>query len=180
MNTHSVTSRPHDDQQGFTLVETLIAMLVLTVGVVGMGSAFLAGMQTAAGAPNELVATQKAAEAVESVFSARDSHSITWAQLKNVSAGGIFLNAATNVNLPGPDGIVNTADDGAIESATFPGEDGTLGTADDTTLALKGFSRKIEIVELSASLRQINVTVKYPSRSTIQTYVLTALISQYA
>ncbi len=170
----------HDGHEGFTLVETLVAMLVLTIGVMGMGATFLAGMQVAAGAPNELVATQKAAEAVESVFSARDSHTITWAQLKNVADGGIFLDAATNVNQAGADGIVNTADDGQLESATLPGKDGLVGTGDDTVLALHGFTRRIAIAELPGGLRQITVTIRYPSRSRLQSYVLTALISRYA
>ena len=170
----------NDGQQGFTLVETLVAMLVLTIGVLGMGATFLVGMQVAAGAPNELVATQKAAEAVESVFSARDSHTITWAQLKNVKDGGIFLDGATNVNVAGADGIVHTADDGELEHASLPGKDGLVGTGDDTVLALHGFTRQITITELSGGLRQITVTIRYPSRSRLQTYELTSLISQYA
>jgi prepilin-type N-terminal cleavage/methylation domain-containing protein len=179
--THSRTSDlPDDGQQGFTLIETLVAMLVLTVGVMGMGATFLAGMQVAAGAPNELVATQKAAEAVESVFSARDSHTLTWSQLKNVKDGGIFVDAATKVSVAGADGIVNTSDDGALEKAVLPGRDGLIGTGDDTVLALNGFTRQITVTTLSSSLRQITVTIKYPSRSRLQTYELTALISQYA
>src|SRR5688572_33185740 len=105
-----------DSQAGVTLIETMIAMLVLTVGAVGMASAYLYGMNSANSAPNELVATQKAAEAVESVFSARDSHTITWDQLQNVDAEdpdspGIFLNGPTDMHMAGDDGILNTDDD---------------------------------------------------------------------
>ena len=95
-------------------------MLVLTVGVLGLSQAFISGVQKSSSAPYEVLATQKAAEAIESVFAARDSHTIAWAQMKNVSDGGVFVNAATPMKLSGNDGIVNTIDDGAIESFCSP------------------------------------------------------------
>ena len=45
---------------------------------------------------------------------------------------------------------------------------------------LDGFTRKIEIVELSGFLRQITVTITYPATGQTKTYAVTALISQYA
>ena len=69
--------RDAGSEKGVGLIEALIAMLVLSVGAIGMAGLFLHGMQAATSSPNELVATQKAAEAIESVYSARDSHTIT-------------------------------------------------------------------------------------------------------
>ena len=152
-------------ESGFSLVETLVSMLVLTVGVLGLSQAFVSGVQKSISAPYEVLATQKAAEAVESVFAARDSHTISWAEMKNAADGGVFL---------------NTSDDGAVESFTFPGPDGYVGTGDDKVLTLDGFTRKIEIVELSGFLRQITVTITYPANGQTKTYAVTALISQYA
>jgi len=152
-------------ESGFSLVETLVSMLVLTVGVLGLSQAFVSGVQKSISAPYEVLATQKAAEAVESVFAARDSHTISWAEMKNVADGGVFLNAATAMKTAGADGVLNTSDDGAVESFTFPGPD---------------FTRKIEIVELSGFLRQITVTITYPANGQTKTYAVTALISQYA
>ncbi|HVZ21725.1 MAG TPA: prepilin-type N-terminal cleavage/methylation domain-containing protein [Vicinamibacterales bacterium] len=171
-------------ERGVTLVETLIAMIVLTVGAVGLASAFLFAMQSATTSPNELVATQKAAEAVESVFSARDSHTITWAQLHNVADGGIFLDGAQPMNTSGEDGIINTGDTGeALETVTLPGPDQLLGTADDTTQDLTGFTREITITDIGSStstLREIQVTVTYPAGTTTRTYTLTTYISAFA
>lgn len=168
------------DESGFTLIESMIALLVVTTGVISMASLFLAGMRTATSAPNELVATQKASEAIESVFSARDAHTATWAQMRNVADGGIFVGGATSMKLAGPDGILNTADDSAEETVTLPGVDGTIGTGDDTTQNLRGFTREIRIVQINTTLRQITVTIRYPAGQTMQSYVLTSLISQYA
>ncbi len=167
-------------ESGFSLIETLVSMLVLTVGVLGLSQAFVSGVQKSISAPYEVLATQKAAEAVESVFAARDSHTISWAEMKNAADGGVFLNTATAMKTAGTDGILNTSDDGAVESFTFPGPDGYVGTGDDKVLTLDGFTRKIEIVELSGFLRQITVTITYPANGQTKTYAVTALISQYA
>ena len=167
-------------ESGFSLVETLVSILILTVGVLGLSQAFISGVQKSSSSPYEVLATQKASEAVESVFAARDSHTITWAQMKNVADGGVFLNAPTDMKVAGADGILNTADDGAVESFVLPGMDGMVGTADDKTLTLAGFTRKIVIVELSGFLREITVTITYPANGQTKTYAVTALISQYA
>ncbi len=169
-------------ESGFSLIETMVAMLVLTVGAIGMASVFLYGMQNVASSPNELTATQKAAEAIESVFSARDSHTITWAQLRNASFGGVFVNGQKNVTLAGADGIVNTADDGAVESVQFPGPDQLLGTGDDTTQTLTNWKREIKITDVTGDLdlRMVTVTITYPAGSVTRTYSLTVYISSYA
>jgi hypothetical protein len=132
-----------------------------------------------------VIATQKAAEAIESVYAARDSHVLTWAQIQNVkglsgSDGGIFLDGPQPLNTPGPDGLVNTADDGAIETVTSPGPDGILGTADDVVLPLTGYTREIAIRDVQNDLRSITVTVTYRDGDATRTYVLTSYISNYA
>lgn len=172
--------RRFDSQNGVSLIETMIAMLVLTVGAVGMASVFLYGMQSATSAPNELIATQKAAEAVESVFSARDSHTILWDQLRNVADGGVFLPGPRDMKIAGNDGILNTSDDGAIESVELPGHDQLLGTDDDVTETLNSFTREIAISDLSTTLREITVVITYQAGSVSRRYTLTAVISAFA
>jgi prepilin-type N-terminal cleavage/methylation domain-containing protein len=167
-------------ESGFSLVETMVAILVLSVGVLGLSQAFVAGVQKAMSSPYEVLATQKAAEAIESVFAARDSHTIPWARLRNAEEGGVFLGTATPLTTAGADGVLNTADDGDVESFTFPGPDGYVGTQDDKTLTLDAFTRRIRIAELSPFLRNVTVTITYPVNGVTKTYEITALISQYA
>ena len=171
------------DEAGITLIETLIAMFVLLVGAVGLASAFLYGIDRATSAPSELIATQKAAEAIESVFSARDSQAIEWDELKNASDDGIFLDGPQDMHLAGPDAILNTSDDlmQDIESYILPGPDQDLSTTDDNEVVeLTGFTREIAISELSAVLREITVVITYQAGSTTRTFTLTALISAFA
>jgi type II secretory pathway pseudopilin PulG len=170
----------HGSQAGFSLVETLVAIGVLTVGTLGVAGVFTVGVQKTISSPIELLATQKASAAVESVFSARDSHMLTWAQLRNVSNGGIFLNGPQPLKVEGPDGVVNTADDGAIETVILPGRDQVIGTADDVTQTLDGYTREIRIVDLSADLRSVTVIIGYRVGGAMRSYTLTAYISSFA
>jgi type II secretory pathway pseudopilin PulG len=174
------------DQAGVTLIETLIAMLVLLVGALGLAGAFLYGVDTASSAPNELIATQKAAEAMESVFSARDSLTLEWDDFQNESDGGIFLEGPQDMHLAGADGIVNTEDDLAqpIESVTLPGPDQDLATTgDNQTVDLTGFTREIQVTipdDDQPLLRQVTVVITYQAGTAQRTYTLIAFISAFA
>lgn len=184
-------------QRGLSLVETLLALGVLTVGMLGAAGVLTQGMEKLASSPGDVVATQKAAEAVEAVFSARDSHKLTWAQIRNVNGasgydGGIFLDGPQSLKKAGDDGLVNTADDGAVESSVLPGPDQLLGTSDDSTVTLDNFTREIQIqdvpneppncgtVTAPCTLRSIKVIITFRSGSTKRTYTLTTYISNYA
>jgi hypothetical protein len=151
-------------ESGFSLVETLISTGVLTVGALGMAAVFAQGLSSTATSPNELLATQKAAEAIESVFSARDARTLTWAQVRNIANGGIFLNGDADMNLAGADGILNTGDSGETLEADN----------------LERFTRQIRITDVSDDLRSITVTVRYPAGSSFRTYQLTSYISRFA
>jgi prepilin-type N-terminal cleavage/methylation domain-containing protein len=165
---------------GFSLLETIFAISILSVGALGMAGVFTKGMQGTTSSPSELTATQKAAEAIESVFSARDSHSISWNQLRNQNRGGIFKNGPQPMTVAGADGVLNTNDDGPVETVDFPGPDQRLGTADDVTKTLNDFTREIAIVDLSPDLRSVTVTVTFLVNGQTRSYTLTALISSFA
>src|SRR5580658_6623806 len=122
-------------QRGFSLIETAMALGVLTVGLLGAAAVITTGMNKVTSSPYDLIATQKAAEAIESVFSGRDSHVLVWAQIRNVlglsgSDGGVFIDGPLSIRLAGPDGLFNTADDAAqpIETMVFPGPDQMMFT----------------------------------------------------
>ena len=78
-------------ERGFSLIETVIAMGLMATALLGLAGLMTAGARRIGSTPGDLTATQKAAEAIENVFSARDTQTLRWAQLKNVADGGIFL-----------------------------------------------------------------------------------------
>jgi len=173
------------NERGFSLVETVIALGVLTVGLLTATAVLSSGLLMVSTAPDDLTATQKAVEAVESVVSARDTRTLTWAQMQNVAGasgedGGVFIDGPQQIRLAGPDGIVDTADDTGIETITLPGRDEAMGTIDDETVRLDAFRREIAIRDVSANLRSVTVTVTYRAGRAIRTYTLTTFISNYS
>lgn len=169
--------------KGFSLAETIIALGVLTTGILGAAAVLAAGMQNLSSSPGDVVSAQKAAQAIEAVFSARDTGKLTWAQIRNVSNGGVFVDGAQALKEPGPDGLVNTADDTTVETVTLPGKDQVLNTADDQVITLNGYTRQIAITDISGTngdLRQIVVTIIYTNGTRMRTYSLTTYISAFS
>lgn len=183
-------------ERGFGLLEAFIAMMIMTVALMALAQVLYAGIGLAATSTPNLVAREKAREAVESVHTARDTFIIQWAQIRNVTApagcpagttgngGGVFQLGADDdpMSAPGDDGLVNTADDTGIE--TLPGEDGEFGTADDVPLV--GYSRQVMICDVDGNpdLRQIIVTISYEGSNAAgerrRQYRLTTLISRFS
>jgi prepilin-type N-terminal cleavage/methylation domain-containing protein len=178
------------NEAGFTLAETLIAMVILTVGLMGLLQVFVLGMAHMASSSAEVLAREKAREAVESVHTARDTRVITWAQIRNVAGGGgggIFLDGPQPLRgIPGNegDGLVNTADDAGLpmQAVMTPGPDGNLGTADDIQTPLTNFTREIEIRDVAGqpALRQVRVIVRYQVGGVSRTYTLTTFVSSFS
>lgn len=175
--------RAGDD--GFSLVEVLVALMLVMIGAVVLLGTTTLMARTVTGSQDQFIASQRAAEAIESVFKARDNRVLTWAQIRNVNGasgadGGVFLDGAREVRDPGPDGLVNTTDDGAVFEIIKPGPDGLLGTDDDTRTPLVDVTREIEIRDISPSLRQLRVVVRYRTATGRRQYVLTTFLSSYA
>ena len=104
-------SRKHP-QQGFALLETLIAIVVLMIGLLAVLATFAMAVSNTTAVQNDSIARQKAAEAIESIYTARQTGQLTFNQIQNVGAGaGIFKVGFTPMMDPGPDGLDNTADD---------------------------------------------------------------------
>jgi type II secretory pathway pseudopilin PulG len=178
----SAKKKLKENAWGFTLVETLIAMLILSTGLLALAMAFAQGMVTMSSAHSHQIAKEKASEAIESVFTARDTRIITWSQIRNVDRGGIFLSGPQALRGAGSDGLVNTNDDGteSVESETLPGPDGRVGTDDDTSVPLSGFTREIQIMDLTTNLRQVRVIVSYRVGGMTRQYQLVSYISSFA
>jgi len=171
---------------GFSLVEAVVGLTLLSVGLIGILGAFMQGMHTISGSNYDIVAREKAVEALESVFSSRDTRTITWSKVRNVqgetgSDGGIFKDGPQNMYLPGADGFVNTADDSAtLEAIVQPGPDGLLGTGDDLRQELRRFTREIELRTINPTLRLLRVTIRYYVGREERVYEVSTYISSYA
>jgi len=178
-------------QHGFSLLEVVISMAVLTIALVSLLGVFGLAIATTQGTQEDMIAKQLANEALESIVTARNTAQLAWSSIQNVSNGGLFLDGYQSIYQPGADGISGTADDittGTLQTLVGPGPDGIYGTADDVQIPLNGYQRQIQILpvvdnngQIVATLRSINVTVRYttPGSRAPKTYVLNSLISQY-
>jgi type IV pilus modification protein PilV len=179
-------------QRGFTLLEVMISMVVLTVGLVSLLGVFGMAMASTQTAQEDLIAKQLAEEAMESIFTARNTSQLQWSDIQNTSNGGIFMDDPQfqPIYNPGTDGLVGTSASVAAGARVLalPGKDGLVGTADDMQLPLTNFQRSIQITPVVddsnnplSDLRTLTVTVQYttPQFKFKKNYVLTGYISQY-
>lgn len=185
---------------GFTLIEVMIAIVVMSVGILAVIASFATAVAATQSAEEDLIARQKVLEAMESIYTARNSQQLPFASVANVANGGIFLSNAQTMQCAGADGLVNTQDDapcknqygqvcpdGGAECMVLPGNDGILGTADDVTMSLGNFTRTVTITPVqlpngntNQDMKAISITVSYtkaglPARS----FTANGLISRY-
>jgi type IV pilus modification protein PilV len=195
--------RTRSSERGFTLVEVMIAVVIMTIGILAVMASFATAISATASAQEDLIARHKALDAMESIYTARNSQQLSFASINNIANGGVFLAGAQQLLCAGPDGIVGTADDvactapdtgaacpGGVECLVLPGPDGILGTADDVTQSLGNFTRTITfntvsqtvngVVTTNQNLIAVTVAVSYTKAGwPARTYTVNALISSY-
>jgi prepilin-type N-terminal cleavage/methylation domain-containing protein len=175
---------------GFSLIEVMISIAIMTIGLVSLLGVFGLAMASTQSSLQNSISKTIANEAIESILTARETQNLTWAQIANTGAGGVFLSGFQPVDCAGADGLFGTADDAACgpEILTLPGPDGIFGTADDIQLPLTNYQRAIAIAPALdqngnpiATLDTVNVTVQYvnPQLKTTQNYIVTTYISEY-
>ena len=172
---------------GFTLLETLIALVVLAVGVLGLAGMLGDSLAYMQGSQDDFIAQQKAEEAAEAIYTAKYTNNATFAQLSNNTAGnpaGLFLVGAQPLLVPGADGLVGSVADagGNPDYIVSPGPDGKLGTADDVYQPLTNFTRTITITAVPGyvnSLNQVQIEVDYSTGRFKRKYVMTTYVSAF-
>ena len=183
-------------QQGFSLIECMISMVILLIGLLSLLGVFGIAMASTQTSQENNTAKQLANEAMEGILTARETANITWAQINNTGSGGIFLPGFLPINCAGVDGIIGTADDAACGPQTLelPGPNGVFAgncpaAGPDTCLPLTSFTRQIQILPVFpvgggpalTTLRAVTITVQYstPQLNVPRQYVLNTFISPY-
>jgi hypothetical protein len=158
---------------GFSLIETIIAIFILTFGLLGTAAALTYAFEYGTTSRNVGNAKLIVVATMEEIESLRNTRRLEFKQLANV--GAVDNSGAKNsfsgfspdfrpVSLtPGTDGIYGTVDD-----LKDVGPDGIAGTSDDVenpSLARSGYLRKITItpLPLEPSIKKVEVRVQYYS-----------------
>jgi prepilin-type N-terminal cleavage/methylation domain-containing protein len=153
-------------QAGFTLIESICAIAILTVGLIGTAAAVSAAMKYTQIGRNVTKAKTIALSQIEQIHSLRDSRRLNFRQIANTGA----------VNNTGSDLTFTGFSTGFRPVSDQPGPDGIYGTADDLASPPEnlGYTRQVVISFPAAGivdLKMIVVTVTYPGGDG-QTYQL--------
>jgi len=191
-----------NNESGFSLVEVMISIVLLSLGLLSVLSVFGVALRATQSSQEDLVGRQLASEAIESVYTARNTSQLAWSAIQNVSNGGVFVDGAVAITCAGPDGIDGTADDttcvpttatgaacpGGVRCLSEPGRDGIVGTPDDVIVSLAGYTRQIQITPMTdvngntiPTLNSVTVTINYttPNSRQPKSYVITEYVSSY-
>ncbi len=172
--------------EGFSLIEVMFATVILAVGLCALLGLFSSAVMATRFTLEDQIAKQKAREALEGVYAARNDSSLSFDSIQNISNGGIFKDGFQTLYLPGTNGIVGTGQDSTtLDRVILPGPDGKLNTSDDRVVPLSNLQRQILISpvangSVNPDLRKVTVTVRIvsPGRGS-RDYAVTGYISRF-
>lgn len=173
---------------GFSYIDVMIAIVILTVGILALLSAISGSVLLAKGQEKQLAAKQIATSTMESIMSVKETSDVSrlgWIAVGNVGsnpdAGGV------------PRGIFLV---GAQPVKTDAGPDEVVGTADDTGTVMQDFQRQIVITDicdpdrpssnctppgpLRVKIRSVRVSVMYFVGRIQRQEVLNTVLTDYS
>jgi Tfp pilus assembly protein PilV len=158
--------RPLISEEGFTLIEVMISMVILMVGLLMILALFAKGLSATQFAQQDLIAKQKAREQLEAIFSSRNDSRVGWNQIRNAPAG-IYLggfNPLYAVNNQSTD-IMGTTFHGTVYDAYITrdasGNFAFVPLNPPGCAGCMGWQRQVEIINTpDVNLRNIIVTVR--------------------
>jgi type IV pilus modification protein PilV len=169
----SVENENLKSENGFTLIETVIAILILTIGLLGVAASITYALQYSTVSKNATKAKHVATSMIEQIESLRNTRRLAFRQVANVGSvdntdvinnfTGFSTGFKEVATKSGADGVFGTDDD-LISS----GLDGIFGNADDfvdTTAIRLGYSQQIVISELSPVVKKVEVKVRYQTNA---------------
>lgn len=158
-----------DNQNGFSYIEVMCAVVILMVGILAQLSAITYSMLRQQEAEQQGVARQIASSTLESIFAARDLGNADGIQnfdsinTTDRSTSGVFIPGWFPIREDaGQDGILGTADDTCNASAPC-----SVGGYTNNSLIKEGFERRIvitDIVETGVPVvkkRRVEVTIRF-------------------
>jgi prepilin-type N-terminal cleavage/methylation domain-containing protein len=173
MSSKSLKNNSLKNENGFTLLETVIAILIITIGLIGTAGAITYALEYSTISKNATNAKQVTTSMIEQLESLRNTRRLNFRQIANV--GSVDNTDAVNVfaglsagfkevsDKPGADGVFGTDDD--LVSA---GADGIYGTPDDfvdNTSIRNGYTREVTVTELSNTVKKVEVKVRYATNA---------------
>lgn len=173
------------NQNGFSYLEVMFSILIMTVGIVALLSAISMAMLREQVSESKNTARQITSSALESIFSVRDlrtTNALTnWGAVNNdTTPPGVFVTGWTPVREdPGIDGINGTADDACGSGIACPGAGGFTNTSAE----LDGYERRIIISNIVESgepeirKKKVEIQVRYRTGQNLQIERTTTVVT---
>ncbi len=178
----------HRPEAGFSYVDVMIAIVILSVGILALMSGIAGAVMQSKGQETQLLAKQVASSTMESIMSLKetDPSRLGWKAVGNVNtnwdeSAGVYR------------GIFVTGEQNVLEDA---GADQVIGTADDTGATIPGMTREIVITDQCdpdrpspncatpgswpVRVRTVEVTIRYTVGGVRRQERLTTVLTDYA
>lgn len=176
------------DAAGFSLIETAIALVIMTVGIFAALSAISYSIFSIQESEKMTLAKENARSSLETIFSIRDlqlfnpddaNAPYNWDTLavNTGSNNGIFVQGWTPIREdPGIDGISGTRDDACATQTNC-----VVGAYTNTSKESKDFERRIQITDISQNgnvrKKYVEVSIRYMVNRTQRTITEASILS---
>lgn len=174
-------------QEGFSYIDTMIALVILMIGILGYMAALSAGVIMTRGQQTQLTARHIAATTLESIMSAKETDPLRlgWLAVGNVGS---------NPDASGTNRGVFVVGNHQVRSGAGPDE--VMGTADDNGDPVAGFTRTITITDICdpdrpsyncptpddwpVKMRKVVVEINYFANSLEKTERVVTILTDYS
>lgn len=178
----------HRSEAGFSYVDVMIAIVILSVGILALLSGIAGAVVQSKGQEIQLLAKQVASSTMESIMSLKetDPNRLGWIAMGNVNTN---WDVATGTYR----GVFVVGEQNVLEDA---GPDQVIGTADDTGATIPGMTREIVITDQCDTdrpspncatpgtwpvrIRTVVVTVRYSVNGVRRQERLSTVLTDYA
>lgn len=141
-------------ESGVTILEMVVAMLILTIGLLGLAASIGYAVTVSNKGRNLTNSKLLVVSLLEQMETLRNTEQLTFGQI--VNQGQTIDNTGATRQFTGfPTAFQPLSND--------PGPDGILGTSDDDSASVvPGYQRQVLISLLNPNLKRVQVTVRYP------------------
>lgn len=183
----STKAQHRSGQEGFSYIDTMIALVILMIGILGYMAALSAGVIMTRGQQTQLTARHIAATTLESIMAAKETDPL---RLGWITVGNVDTNPDVNGNFKGV--FVK----GFQQVRSGAGPDEVVGTADDNGDPVAGYTRRITITDICdpdrpsyncptpddwpVKMRQVVVEVNYFANSLQRTERVATILTDYS
>jgi prepilin-type N-terminal cleavage/methylation domain-containing protein len=155
-------------RKGFTLIEVLISIVVLTIGLLTLLALFAKGLSATQFAQQDMIAKQKAREQLEAIYAARNDGRITWDNIQN-----------TGVPAPPAPGIYYPTGFLPLYKMTDSSTD-ILGTNNNSGvpdfIVIRDNNGNFKQVNLSNYTRQVDIQLANPPNTDLKKITVTVRV----